>query len=67
MLKCKAEAQGSLMKRANEIAYDHIKNRILDGIYRPAQRLLEAQLSDEIGVSRNTVKKVLLKLEQNSW
>jgi DNA-binding GntR family transcriptional regulator len=52
------------MKRANEIAYDFIKSRILDGTYRPAQRLLEAQLADEISVSRNTVKKALLKLEQ---
>ena len=52
------------MKRANEIAYDFIKSRILDGTYRPAQRLLEAQLADEISVSRNTVKKALLKLVQ---
>lgn len=51
-------------KRANEIAYEYIKTRILDGTYRPAERLLEAQLSQEIGVSRNTIKKVLLTLEQ---
>lgn len=53
-----------MVKRANEIAYDYIKARILDGTYRPTQRLLEAQLAEEISVSRNTVKKALLKLEQ---
>jgi DNA-binding GntR family transcriptional regulator len=53
------------MARANEIAYDYIKNRIIDGTLRPAQRLIEAQLASEIGVSRNTIKKVLLQLEQD--
>ena len=53
------------MKGANEIAYNYIKSRILDGTYLPAQRLLEAQLSQEIGVSRNTIKKALLMLQQD--
>ncbi|MFA5699058.1 MAG: GntR family transcriptional regulator [Sphaerochaeta sp.] len=52
------------MKRPNQIAYEFIKGRILDGTYRPAERLVEAQLAEEIGVSRNTVKKVLLQIEQ---
>lgn len=52
------------MKRPNQIAYGFIKERILDGTYRPAERLVESQLAEEIGVSRNTVKKVLLQIEQ---
>jgi DNA-binding GntR family transcriptional regulator len=52
------------MKRANEIAYNYIKSRIINGTYLPAQRLVEAQLSEDIGVSRNTVKKALLKIQQ---
>lgn len=52
------------MVRANQIAYEYIKSRILDGVLRPAQRLVESQLAEEIKVSRNTVKKVLLQLEQ---
>lgn len=52
------------MVRANQIAYDYIKSRILDGEFRPAQRLVESQLAEDIGVSRNTVKKVLLQIEQ---
>lgn len=52
------------MIRANQIAYEYIRSRIIDGTFRPAQRLLEAQLAQDIGVSRNTVKKVLLQIEQ---
>ena len=53
------------MKGANKLAYDYIKTRILNGTYLPAQRLVEAQLSQEIGVSRNTIKKSLLLLQQD--
>jgi DNA-binding GntR family transcriptional regulator len=52
------------MKRANEVAYEYIKGRILNGTYHPAQRLMEAQLAEEIGVSRNTIKKALLRIQQ---
>lgn len=54
------------MKRPAEIAYDFIKERILDGVYHPSQKLIENDLAKEIGVSRNTVKKALLKLEQEN-
>lgn len=54
------------MKRPAEIAYDFIKERILEGIYYPLQKLIENDLALEIGVSRNTVKKALLKLEQEN-
>ncbi|MEB3103952.1 GntR family transcriptional regulator [Ferviditalea candida] len=49
-----------------EYAYRFIKQGILDGTYKPSQKLVETQLSDLIGVSRNTVKTALLKLEQEN-
>ncbi|NBK21459.1 MAG: GntR family transcriptional regulator [Spirochaetia bacterium] len=52
------------MARANDIAYEYIKKRIINGHFRPAQRLVEAQLAVDIPVSRNTVHKALLQLEQ---
>ncbi len=52
------------MVRANEIAYAYIKSRIQDGTFRPAQRLVEAQLVEDIGVSRNTIKKALMLLSR---
>ena len=54
------------MKRPAEIAYEYIKERILEGTYHPSQKLIENDLALEIGVSRNTVMKALLKLEQEN-
>ncbi|TWT01804.1 GntR family transcriptional regulator [Planomicrobium sp. CPCC 101079] len=54
------------MTRPIDHTYDYIKNRILDGTYKPSQRLTEADLSEAIGVSRNTVKKALLQLEREN-
>jgi len=44
------------------LAYQKIRERILGGVYKPAENLTELALSQELGVSRNTVKKALLKL-----
>jgi DNA-binding GntR family transcriptional regulator len=49
-----------------EIAYQFIKEKILDGSYKPSQKLTEIELSEVIGASRNTIKKALLKLEQEN-
>lgn len=54
------------MSRPTENAYQFIKEKILDGSYRPSQKLTEIELSEVIGVSRNTIKKALLKLEQEN-
>lgn len=54
------------MSRPLDTAYDHIKSKILDGTYRPSQKITEVQLSEEIGVSRNTIIKALLMLEQEN-
>jgi DNA-binding GntR family transcriptional regulator len=54
------------LKRPAEIAYEFVKERILDGVFQPSQKLIENDLALEIGVSRNTVKKALLKLEQEN-
>lgn len=51
---------------AVESAYLYLKQRILDGTYKPFQKLNETELSEAINVSRNTVKKALLKLEQEN-
>lgn len=49
-----------------DIAYMYLKQRILDGRLKPSQKLTETELSEVIGVSRNTLKKALLKLEQEN-
>jgi DNA-binding GntR family transcriptional regulator len=54
------------MKRVNSnIAYDHIRQRILNGSYAPNHALNEKELAREIGVSRSPVRRAfhLLELE----
>jgi DNA-binding GntR family transcriptional regulator len=52
------------MSRPMDVAYHFIREKILDGTFKPSQKLNEIDLSTGIGVSRNTVKKALLKLQQ---
>jgi len=54
------------MSRQTDVAYQYIKQRILEGEYKPAQKLTEIQLAELIEVSRSTVKKALLKLQQEN-
>jgi DNA-binding GntR family transcriptional regulator len=54
------------MSRQMETVYHYIKEKILDGTYYPSQKLTEQELAETIGVSRNTIKKALLKLEQEN-
>src|SRR2546430_2051573 len=52
------------MKKINtDVAYDHIRKRIVSGEYRPGQALVTELLSAEIGVSRTPVRDALRKLE----
>lgn len=45
-----------------EMVYDTIRRRILNQTYVPSQTLVESSLSEEFGVSRNTVRKALMQL-----
>ena len=52
------------MSRPVDTAYLYIKEKILNGTFKPSQKLNEIDLANEVGVSRNTVKIALLKLQQ---
>ncbi len=45
-----------------EMVYETIRQRILNQSYVPSQTLVESSLSEEFGVSRNTVRKALMQL-----
>lgn len=49
-----------------EIAYEYIKDRILNGVFKPSQKLTENKLAEDINVSRSTVKKALMMLEKEN-
>ncbi|RNB80528.1 GntR family transcriptional regulator [Brevibacillus nitrificans] len=53
------------MKNQTEATYQFVKQKILDGTYKPMQKLIETQLAESVGVNRNTVKKALMKLQQD--
>ena len=42
--------------------YHQIKQRILDGVYAPSQRLIESSLAEELGVGRHKVRAALDRL-----
>jgi DNA-binding GntR family transcriptional regulator len=46
--------------------HQEIRQRILDGVFRPCEPLTEVSLAAELGVSRNTIRKALLKLESEN-
>ena len=50
------------MTRASSIAYDTIRQLILDGVYAPGQRMVEEELAQRVGVSRTSVRDSLRRL-----
>jgi DNA-binding GntR family transcriptional regulator len=46
--------------------HQELRQRILDGVFRPSESLTEVTLATELGVSRNTIRKALLKLENEN-
>ena len=49
-------------KNIDDPAYQQIKQKILDGEYAPAQRLIEANLAQDLGLSRHKVRGALDRL-----
>lgn len=49
------------------IVYENLKQRIEEGYYSPAESLPEIELATEYNVSRNTIKKALLMLENDAF
>lgn len=49
-----------------EQIYESMKQGIANGTYQPSESLPEQELSNVYGVSRNTIKKVLLMLEREN-
>ncbi len=50
------------MTRASSIAYESVRQLILQGAYAPGQRLLEEELATRVGVSRTSLRDCLRRL-----
>lgn len=44
--------------------YNYLKTNILNGVFRPDERLIENKLADKMGLSRTPVREAISKLEQ---
>jgi DNA-binding GntR family transcriptional regulator len=53
----------STYRTMQEIAYDSIREAILEGRYQPGQRLVSDELAKELGVSRMPIREALHRLQ----
>lgn len=51
----------------SEIAYEHIKDMILEGKIAPGDILNEGKLADELGMSRTPIREALRTLSSENW
>lgn len=49
------------------MVYEALKDKISRGLYSPSESLPEVELANEYNVSRNTIKKALLMLENDAY
>jgi len=54
-------------KPLRELVFEAIRQAIIDGTLEPGQRLMEAQLAEELGVSRTPVREAIRKLELGNF
>jgi DNA-binding GntR family transcriptional regulator len=52
-------------ERSTEVAYQWLRQRILDNEYAPGTQILEQALADQIGISRTPVREALIELQQD--
>src|SRR3954469_13027553 len=59
-----AGAGDSAARGQLEYAYRRVKDAIMNGVYMPNQRLIEADVTQALGVSRTTLRAALIRLHQ---
>jgi DNA-binding GntR family transcriptional regulator len=52
-------------ERSAQVAYQWIRQRILDNEFAPGTQVLEQSLADQIGISRTPVREALIQLKQD--
>lgn len=54
-------------KPLREIVFESIREAILNGVFKPGERLMEIQLAEELGVSRTPVREAIRILELENF
>jgi DNA-binding GntR family transcriptional regulator len=57
---------GMPMVSATARVYDTVKRDLLDGVIRPGERIADAELREQLGVSRTPVREAMLALDQEN-
>jgi DNA-binding GntR family transcriptional regulator len=52
------------IERSTDLAYQRLKQRILDNEYAPGTQVLEQDLASDLGLSRTPVREALIRLQQ---
>lgn len=55
------------MRKGAASVFEQISQKIMDGTYSPGTQMVEADLAAEYEISRNTMKKVMLMLENKGY
>ncbi|MCB0167586.1 MAG: GntR family transcriptional regulator [Anaerolineae bacterium] len=58
-----SEHRLDVKRNLTDLTYQQIKQRILNGEYAPAQRLIETSLAEDLGVGRHNVRTALDRLQ----
>jgi DNA-binding GntR family transcriptional regulator len=58
-----APCEADVLLVGAELAYERIRQAIVEGRYRPGQRLVEKRVGDELDLSRTPVREALQRLE----
>jgi DNA-binding GntR family transcriptional regulator len=59
----KLRASGKAKKSLVDVAYEKIKDRILDNKYHPGYQALENEVAEDLGMSRTPVREALIRLK----
>jgi DNA-binding GntR family transcriptional regulator len=54
------------LRNQTNLVHQELKQRIIDGLFGPAESLTELSLAAQLRVSRSTIRKALLKLESEN-
>jgi DNA-binding GntR family transcriptional regulator len=60
-----AEIVPKTTERSTAVAYQWLRQRILDNDFAPGTQILEQSLADQIGISRTPVREALIQLQQD--
>lgn len=66
-LKHSEQNRSSPEKVLRDLVYHAVKSKILDSHLRPAQRISEIRVANDLGVSRTPAREALRRLEQEGW